>query len=116
MGKRNGYLDRKAQRDIVMQEATRQTYVQYMTDILVMTLNDPAVMGKDVFGKTRITKVLKECGKKYDTYHAALEKGGESDYFRVKIDEAIKRIIGESDFVPFDQRYEWLAKISYDKK
>lgn len=52
MGK-NGYLERRKVRDTVMQDAIRQTYQQYMTDMLILTLNDPEVMGKDVFGYKR---------------------------------------------------------------
>lgn len=40
MGKRNGYLERRKIRDEVMQDAIRQTYQQYMTDMLILTLND----------------------------------------------------------------------------
>ena len=45
MGK-NGYLDRRKVRDDVMQDAIKQTYMQYMTDMLILTLNDPEVWGK----------------------------------------------------------------------
>lgn len=45
MGK-NGYLERRKVRDTVMQDAIRQTYQQYMTDMLILTLNDPEVMGE----------------------------------------------------------------------
>ena len=38
MGK-NGYLERRKARDTVMQDAIRQTYQQYMTDMLILTLN-----------------------------------------------------------------------------
>lgn len=49
MGKRNGYLERRKIRDEVMQDAIRQTYQQYMTDMLILTLNDPEVMGERCF-------------------------------------------------------------------
>lgn len=65
MGK-NGYLERRKARDTVMQDAIRQTYQQYMTDMLILTLNDPEVMGKDVFGYKRLKRVLDAWGKKYD--------------------------------------------------
>lgn len=57
---KNGYLARRKVRDSVLQDATRQTYQQYMTDTLILTLNDPEVMGKDVFGYER----LKRCWKR----------------------------------------------------
>jgi hypothetical protein len=79
-----------------------------MTDTLILTLNDPEIMGKDVFGKERIVRVVKAWGKKYDKYHGALEKGDEQDYYQVKMDEALKRALGEEGFDPFERRYEWL--------
>lgn len=63
MGKRNGYLERRKIRDEVMQDAIRQTYQQYMTDMLILTLNDPEVMGKDVFGYVRLKRVLDAWGE-----------------------------------------------------
>lgn len=114
MRKNNGYLQRKAQRELVIQQATRQTHEQYMIDMLIITLNDPAVMGKNVFGYLRIKKVLSAIGKNYDKYFPALTKDDEADYCRAKIDEAIKRICGD-EFVPFEQRYEFLRNITYDR-
>ena len=40
-----------------MQDAIRQTYQQYMTDMLILTLNDPEVMGKDL--SDRLDSTLK---------------------------------------------------------
>ena len=116
MGK-NGYLERRKVRDTVMQDAIRQTYQQYMTDMLILTLNDPEVMGKDVFGYKRLKKVLDAWGKNYDKYFDALTKKPEADYARAKIDAAMKLICGDSqDFIPFEQRYEWLPEIRYDRR
>lgn len=116
MGK-NGYLERRKARDTVMQDAIRQTYQQYMTDMLILTLNYPEVMGKDVFGYKRLKRVLDAWGKKYDQYFDALTKKPEADYAREKIDAAMKLICGDSqDFIPFEQRYEWLPEIRYDRR
>lgn len=46
MGRKNDYLDRQRTRDRVLQDATRQTFQQYMTDTLILTLNDSDVMGE----------------------------------------------------------------------
>ena len=117
MGKRNGYLARQKVRDGVLQDATRQTYQQYMTDTLILTLNDPEVMGKDVFGYKRLKKVLEAWGKCYDRYFDALPKNPEADYAREKMDRLMKQICGDSgDFVPFEERYEWLPEITYGQK
>lgn len=116
MGK-NGYLERRKARDEVMQDAIRQTYQQYMTDTLILTLNDPEVMGKDVFGHARLKRVLDAWGKKYDQFFDALTKNPEADYARAKMDAAMKAIVGDhQDFIPFEQRYEWLPEIRYDKR
>lgn len=110
----SGYLDRRAKRELVIMEATRQTYCQFMMDMLVLTLNDPAVMGNGVFEYKRIRRILDALGEKYDAYAPAVTKSTEADYFRSKIDEAIKRICG-AEFVPFEKRYEWLSEITYKK-
>ncbi len=116
MGK-NGYLAKRKIRDNVMQDAIRQTYQQYMTDTLILTPNDPEVMGKDVFGYKRLKKVLEAWGKNYDKYFDALTKNPEADYAREKMDRLMKAICGDSgDFFPFEERYEWLPEITYGKK
>jgi len=109
MGK-NGYLAKQKAIIDTYRQAEKQTYIQFMTDTLILTLNDPKVMGKDVFGKCRIRKIVRAWGKVYDKYHAALEKGDEQDYHQVKMDEALKRVLGEEGFVPFEKRYDWLKK------
>ena len=114
---KNGYLARRKVRDGVLQDATRQTYQQYMTDTLILTLNDPEVMGKDVFGYKSLKKVLEAWGKCYDKYFDALTKNPEADYAREKMDRLMKQICGDSgDFVPFEERYEWLPEITYGQK
>lgn len=115
MGK-NGYLQRRKARDTVMQDAIRQTYQQYLTDMLILTLNDPEVMGKDVFGYARLKKVLDAWGKKYDEYFDALTMNPEADYARDKMDAAIKGIVKDhQDFFPFEERYKWLPEIRYGR-
>lgn len=62
MGK-NGYLQRQRNTVNVYRQAEKETYIQFMTDTLILTLNDPAVMGKDVFGEKRIRRVVEAWGK-----------------------------------------------------
>lgn len=117
MAKKNSFIDRQKKRDRVLQDATRQTFVQYMTDTLILTLNDAEIMGKDVFGYKRLKKVLDAWGKCYDLYFDALTKNAEADYAREKMDAALKRICeGTGDFVPFEKRYDWLPEITYGKE
>ena len=115
MGK-NGYLQRQKQFTHAAQDATRQTYTQFLTDTLILTLNDSEVMGKDTFGEERIRKVLDAWGKKYDEFFEALMKTPETDYVRQKMDNALKAICKSGKFVPFEKRYDYLPEISYEKK
>lgn len=117
MGKQNSYLARQKAWDRVLQDTTRQTFQQYMTDTLILTLNDSDVMGKEVFGYARLKKVLDAWGKYYDHYFAALTNAPDADYTREKMDQEMRRIIGDSgDFIPFEQRYDWLPEIKYEPK
>ena len=109
MGK-NGYLQRQRNTVNVYRQAEKETYIQFMTDTLILTLNDPAVMGKDVFGEKRIRRVVEAWGKVFDKYHGALEKGDEQDYWQIKMDMNLKGILGEKDFEPFEKRYEWVKQ------
>ena len=68
MGK-NGYLQRQRNTVNVYRQAEKETYIQFMTDTLILTLNDPAVMGKDVFGEKRIRRVVEAWGKVFDKYN-----------------------------------------------
>lgn len=107
--KKVGYIERRDNRVNVYRKAEQDTTIQYMTDMLMLTLNDPEIMGKDVFGKKRLAKVIKAWGEKWDQYHGALEKGDERDYYQEKLDQALRRILGD-DLVPFAQRYDWLSE------
>ena len=121
MAKQSGLLKRQKEerkvRDRLLQDATRQTFVQYMTDTLMCVLNDPDVMGKDVFGYARLKKVLEAWGKCYDLYFDALTVKDEADYYREMLDRSLRRIVPEGEpFDPFESRYEWLPQILYGEK
>ena len=103
----NEYIHRRDSRVIAYRQAEKDTTVQYMTDILILTLNDPDIMGKDVFGKKRLAKVIKGLGQKWDLFHGVLELGVERDYYRAKLDEALRKILGD-DIEPFSERYPWI--------
>lgn len=111
--RKSGYLAKQKAQVDTYRQAEKDTYIQFMTDTLMLTLNDPEVMGKDVFGKERITKVVLAWGKVFDRYHGALERCNEADYFQAKMDEALERILGKEGFVPFSKRYDWIKKQGY---
>ena len=88
-----------------------------MTDMFIFALNDPEIMGKDVFGSARLAKVLAGVGKYYDLFFDALTNSAEADYMREKTDEKMKRIVGDNgEFIPFDKRYDYVVHISTGTK
>lgn len=113
--KRNAYLAKEQEKFRQIEAAVRQTYRQYMVDTLVLTLNDPQVMGKDVFGAARLEKLLPAWERTYDLYFDAMTKLPEADYKREKMDAALRAIL-KKKFVPFLQRYDYLPEIRYRKE
>ena len=104
-GGKNAYLEKRRTEINAYRQAEKETYIQYMTDMLMVTLND-------VFGAQRIAKIVDAMGKKFDQYHGALEDGPEADYFQEKLDRRLRPIAGKR-FVPFADRYKWIKKIFY---
>ena len=106
--KKSAYLDRVKELRRAAQEATRKTFTQYLTDTACIALND---MG---WGKDRIDKFLDLWGAAYDKFFDALRNEPETDYCRVKLDERCK-LICKTEFKPFDERYQFLQEVRYDK-
>ncbi len=109
--KRNDMPARHKAEVTAFRQAEKETYIQFMTDTLVLTLNDPEIMDKDVYGKKRLKKVLEGWGKKYDQYCGALYPGDEADYLQIKLDERLRQIF-KDDFEEFGKRYYWLNDLT----
>ena len=110
----NALLARQQAKEKVLQQATAETYQQFMADTLMLTLNDPEVMGKDTFGYERLKKVAEGWSRYMDQFHPALTGSPDADYLQIKLDEGIRRIMrGSKDFLPFEQRYNWIPKVEY---
>lgn len=112
MAKQSGYLKRKKVEINVYRQAEKETYIQFMSDMFQVALNDPDVMGKDVLGEARIRRVAEAASRNFDTFHGALENIPEADYFQEKLDSRLRRIFKEK-LVPFAERYPWLKKQVY---
>lgn len=89
------------------QEATRKTYMQYLTDTAVIALNN---LG---WGETKIRRFLDEWGKMYDQFFDALRKEPETDYYRTTMDERLKSMCKQEEFVSFEDRYTFLPEVKY---
>ena len=115
MAKMNKYI---AERDAIRQEffnASLQSGRQQIIDMMSLVLRDPDIMGKDVFGKDRLLKVVNGIGEYIDTYQKAWEKDDETDYYRAKLDEALADAYGEGMHDTFLKRYEVAPEYDYMK-
>ena len=96
-------------------EAGLQCGRQQILDLVSLVLRDPAIMGKDIFGKDRLLKVVKGVGEYIDLYQKAWEKDDETDYYRAKLDAALAEAYGEGLHDTFSKRYEYCCDYDYVK-
>jgi hypothetical protein len=113
MAKKNSFL---AQQDAIKQkcfEAGCDMTAQQFFDYMSIVLNDPEVMGKDVFGANRLKKIHEAMKKLDKEYSEAWVGSQESDYYQEQIDGRLRGIFGEID--PFRVRYPYLKEWNYNK-
>jgi hypothetical protein len=113
MGKPNAFL---ARQDALRQkcfEVACDTTAQQFFDYLCLVLNDPDIMGKDVFGAKRIQKVHEALRAVDKQFSEAWVGSQESDYYQEKLDAALRGIFG--DIQPFKERYPYLKEWNYNK-
>lgn len=112
MGK-NGFLERQKVERQVYFDAGLQMGRQQILDMMCIVLNDPDIMGKDIFGKDRLLKVVKGVGDYIDVFQKAWERDDETDYYREKLDARLAQIYGEGMHDTFAQRYEYCTEFNY---
>ncbi len=112
MGK-NGYLERRQALNQGFFDAGEQMGMQKMWDYIQLTLRDPKVMGKDVFGKKRLDVVFENLKVLADKYHICFTDDKEADYYQEELDALLKP--GCDEFYPFYERYPQLKQFRYDK-
>ena len=88
---------------------------QQIIDMVSLALRDPDIMGKDVFGKDRLLKVVKGIGAYIDKFQPAWEKNDDTDYYRAKLDAALAEAYGEGLHNTFLERYEYAPEYDYMK-
>lgn len=77
---------------------------QLCMDTLAQILNNPDVMGRDVFGAKRLMRVCDAFNQQYQKNRTALTDSDEAEYYRTKIDEVQVRIFGP-DCLRWHERY-----------
>ena len=107
MSRKNALLERQADFRRAIQDATKETYAQYLTDTLVLTLSDYG------WGEQRIRKLLADWGATYDEYFDAMRTVPETDYYRAKMDERIAAICRSGNWQKFEDRYKYLPEMRY---
>jgi hypothetical protein len=113
MGK-NGFLERQRIERTAFFDAGLRMGRQQILDMMCLALNDPDIMGKDTFGKDRLLKVITAIGDNIDFFQKAWERHDETDYYRVKLDEALARIYGEKLQDSFSSRYDVCSDFNYN--
>lgn len=86
---------------------------QQIMDMVSLVLRDPDIMGKDIFGKERLLKVVAGIGEYIDKYELAWKKHDETDYVRAKLDAALAEAYGDGLHDSFLQRYEYSPSFNY---
>lgn len=113
MAKQNAYLAKQAAVNRGFFKAGEQTGRQVVLDMMVLTLRDPEIMGKDTFGKDRLLKVVKGIEHYMDVFGQAFQATDETDYYRAKLDAALAEAFGEGMHDTFLQRYEFAKEYDY---
>lgn len=90
--------------------------MQLSADCFQAVLNDPDVMGKDVFGSKRIKRICDEVQRCIDYYFDALDvRNPEADVMQEKLDATLRRLWVD-ELMPFHERYPMLKRCSYGGK
>lgn len=112
---KNNYLQRQRMAQQFNLNIGLQYGRQQIIDVMSLVLRDPAIMGKDIFGKDRLMKIVNGIGEYIDKYQKAWERDDETDYYRAKLDEALADAYGEELHDSFLKRYEFSPEFNYEK-
>lgn len=113
---KNAFLEKQTRIQDNFWNAGRDMGMQLAADCFQVVLNDPDVMGKDVFGSKRIKRICDEVQRRIDYYFDALDvRNPEADVMQEKLDAALRRLWGD-ELTPFPERYPMLKRCSYGGK
>lgn len=115
MAKQNAYLAKQQAIQNAYFDAGLRCGRQQILDMMSLVLRDPRIMGKDLFGKDRLLKIIKGIGDCIDKYQQAWEKTDETDYYRDKLDAALAEAYGTGLHDTFLKRYEFAPEYDYNK-
>lgn len=113
MGK-NGYLEKKQAVQQALLDAGMACGKQQIVDYLTIALRDPAVVGKDTWGRERIDKLFAALEALDKEYADAYTTKKEADYLQDKLDRKLREVYGD-DLVPFAIRQPDVKQPGYGK-
>ena len=112
---KNDYQARQKAVQTACFTAGLQSGRQQILDMVSLVLRDPDIMGKDIFGKDRLMRVIKGVGEYIDKYQPAWERSDETDYYQNRLDAALAEAYGEGLHDSFHKRYEYAPEFDYTK-
>lgn len=109
---KNSYMQRRAvERDALIAVVERVSQ-QEMVDVFCIALN--RVVG---MGYKRLMDVIQEVQRLQSFFAPAFDvKHPECDYYRELLDRAIGAFCPEDQLIPFDERFDELKKVRYNRK
>lgn len=111
---RNEYAKRqrvKREQEIrIASEIVQRWTAQLCLDVMTLVLNDPEIMGKDVFGPQRLKKLGAAFNAEYAKWVVGLSPDASASYVRDKLDERLQRIWGAKFEEWKDRYYLWEDK------
>ena len=115
MGGKNQFIGMLIEAKRAGFDAGLQSGRQQILDMVSLVLRDPEIMGKDIFGKERLCKVVQGVGSYIDMYNKAWQKDDEADYYQKKLDAALAEAYGDGLHDSFFSRYEFAPEYDYQK-
>lgn len=112
---KNAFLEKQKATQRAFFEAGLQSGRQQILDMMSLVLRDADIMGKDIFGKDRLLKVVKGIGEYIDKYQPAWERSDDTDYYQKKLDDALAEAYGDKLADSFYQRYQYAPEFDYMK-
>lgn len=85
-------------------EIIQRWCLQFTLDCMSIVLNDPDVMGKDVFGKQRLEKLGAAYNQRFHQFFTGMTNDVAASYVREKMDDRLRMIYGDN-FESWEQRY-----------
>lgn len=101
---KNDFARRLQARKQLESEIIQRWTAQLCLDCMTLVLNDPEVMGKDIFGPARLQKLGEAFNREYERFIVGLSPDVSASYVRDKMDERLERIWGP-EFEKWPERY-----------